>query len=141
MIGATSDIMNFKHAVGFLFLGTVLGLLPQMAPGWCQVTGVDNSSTRQLWLQVMSFVQIGLAGGYFFRRLFRYLAVVMEYSVMTSRSLDQFPEARGEAALVAQTISMGRTHRPALPDSIGAGAMLPIPVAAFESSLFDQRAA
>lgn len=133
--------MNFKHAVGFLFLGTMLGLLPRIAPGWCHVTESEFASTRELWLQTMSFVQLGLAGVYFIRRLAAYLASVMEYSVIAVPVQEQLPDAVGEMAFAVEEIAVVPIRRPALAARLRPRSMLPLPVAFKSAGLLDQRAA
>ena len=71
--------MNLNHAFGFLFVGTVFGLLPRFAPGLCPVTGVDGTSAREMWLQLMSALLIGIALVYSVQRMFSVLASMMEY--------------------------------------------------------------
>jgi len=60
-------------------MGAVFALMARIAPGW-----IDSSSTRQIWLQIMSLVQMGLGLAYFARRTFVGLASLLEY---TSRSV------------------------------------------------------
>lgn len=138
--------MNFKHAVGFLFLGTVLGLMPRLAPGWCHVTSLESASTRELWLQFMSFVQIGLAGVYFLGRLGIYFATVMETptTLKPAYAYNQLPDEIGESAFAleheAQPVAWApvrRVARPALVARRRRQTVLPIPVA-FESGLLEQ---
>lgn len=71
--------MNFKHAIGFMIIGAVFGLLPNLAPEWCPVTGPDGSSTRALWLGLMSTVLISVALGYFGRRILGSVALLLEH--------------------------------------------------------------
>jgi len=133
--------MNFKHAVGFLFLGTIVGLMPRLAPGWCHVTDIGSASARELWLQFMSFVQIGLAGAYFFRRVCAYLGTVMEYDFATSTGYRQSTaDAMGELAVATEEIAMVSMRRPALAVRLRPQTILPLPVA-FKSGLLEQRRA
>lgn len=71
--------LNLNHAFGFLLVGTVFGLLPRFAPGLCPMTGVDGASAREMWLQLMSALLIGVAlfqcGG----RVLSVVAAMMEY--------------------------------------------------------------
>jgi hypothetical protein len=69
--------MNLRHAVGFLLVGSVLALIPRIAPGWC-VAGTTGA--REAWLQMMSLIQIGMALSHFARRGFRALVALMEYN-------------------------------------------------------------
>jgi hypothetical protein len=55
--------MNTRHAWGFLSLGLVMGLVPMVAPAWFPPSGMDGSSTRALWLELMGLVQTVLGGG------------------------------------------------------------------------------
>lgn len=73
--------MNFKHAVGFLAVGTLCGLLPRLVPGWFEATGTDGSSARALWLLVMSWVQIGIAATYFAQRAMAAAAVILAHGM------------------------------------------------------------
>lgn len=67
--------MNFRHALGFFAMGAVFALMSRVAPSW-----IDSSSTRQIWLQIMSLVQMGLGLAYFARRTFVGLASLLEYT-------------------------------------------------------------
>jgi len=71
--------MNLNHAFGFLFVGTIFGLLPRFAPGWCPPTGVDGTSAREIWLQLMSALLIGVALVYCAQRALGALATMLEY--------------------------------------------------------------
>lgn len=139
MAGANWSHMNFKHAVGFLFLGTVFGLMPRIAPGWSHVTSVDSLSTRELWLQVMSFVQIGLAGVYFFGRVCAYFASVMEFTT-ASGLRDRHPDFAGDYAVPSEEFAVVPMRRPVVAPRLRPAAILPIPVA-FKSGLIEQRRA
>ena len=80
MPGAKIDPMNFRHALGFFAVGAVLALIPRIAPGWCPADGVDGTSTRTIWLQIMSFVQMGLGVSYFANRTLVGLMSLLEYT-------------------------------------------------------------
>jgi hypothetical protein len=56
--------MNMRNAVGFLSFGLVMGLLPVLAPAWFPPAGIDGSSARALWLEVMGAVQTALGAGW-----------------------------------------------------------------------------
>lgn len=62
--------MNFKHAIGFMMVGAVMG--------WVGSNGADVSSAQSLWLSVMSTLQIGIAMTYFAGRILASLGVLME---------------------------------------------------------------
>ena len=130
--------MNFRHAIGFMIVGAVLGSLPQLAPEWCPATGVDGSSTRALWLQIMSYLQLGLAGCYFLRRAASALAAALVYSPATGDAATATSAvARPVAAPRLQPV-WARRRRAVVrsrPRSV-----LPLPVA-FNSALLDRRAA
>jgi hypothetical protein len=55
--------MNIRDAWGFLSFGLVMGLLPSFAPAWFPPTGIDGSSARAMWLELMGAVQTSLGGG------------------------------------------------------------------------------
>ncbi len=55
--------MTLRNAGGFLSFGLVMGLLPLLAPSWFPRTGIDGTSTRALWLEVMGVMQTLLGGG------------------------------------------------------------------------------
>src|SRR5690349_3064991 len=95
--------MNFRHALGFFAVGAVLALIPRFAPGWCPSTGVDGSSTRTIWLQIMSFVQMGLGVSYFAHRTLLGLGSLLEYAPQSafaaaSESRPAIPAARPAVA-------------------------------------------
>lgn len=71
--------LNLNHAFGFLVVGTLFGLLPRFAPGWCPPTGVDGSSAREIWLQLMSALLIGIAVFHCGSRVLSAVASWMEY--------------------------------------------------------------
>lgn len=50
-----SSMMKTRHAFGFLLLGFALSIVPGLAPGWFPPAGIDGTSTRELWLQFMSW--------------------------------------------------------------------------------------
>lgn len=116
--------MNFVHAFGFLVVGVISGLLPRWAPGLC-ATGLDGASTREIWLQVMSAVQVGIAGIYFLGRVGSWLATVMPYTLPEA-------DALAPAAPAAAPVPAART---------APRRVLPLPVAAFEGTLLEQRRA
>src|ERR1043166_1891116 len=60
--------MNTGNALGFLGFGAIMGLLPAVAPSWFPATGIDGSSARALWLQMMGVVQATM-GLFFLVRL------------------------------------------------------------------------
>lgn len=128
--------MNFLHAFGFLVTGVISGLLPRWFPGLCEATGVDGSSTRELWLQVMSFVQVSLAGYYFLYRVCAWLGEVMPFTPALDETVAPLPRPAVAARVAApawRRVSTGQTRvRPAI---------LPLPVAAFDAGLLDQRRA
>lgn len=61
-------------------MGAVFALLPRIAPSLCPATGMDGSSTRMIWLQIMSLLQMGLGLSYFARRTFVGLGSLLVYS-------------------------------------------------------------
>ena len=79
MTGAKLYRMNFRQALGFFTVGAVFALIPRYAPGWCESTGLDGSSTRLIWLQIMSLVLMGLGLAHFARRTLVGLASLLEY--------------------------------------------------------------
>jgi hypothetical protein len=54
--------MNNRNAWGFVSFGFVMGLLPLLAPAWFPPTGIDGTSARAVWLEVMGGVQLVLGG-------------------------------------------------------------------------------
>jgi hypothetical protein len=60
--------MNTGNSLGFLLFAVAMGSLPAVAPGWFPPTGLDGSSGRALWLEVMALVQGGWGGFYLFSR-------------------------------------------------------------------------
>jgi hypothetical protein len=75
--------MNFRHALGFFFVGAVCALIPRYAPELCDAAGFDGSSARQIWLQIMSLVLMGLGLAHFARRTLVGLASLLEYTPPT----------------------------------------------------------
>lgn len=127
MPGANIDPMNFRHALGFFAVGAVLALIPRIAPGWCPADGVDGTSTRTIWLQIMSFVQMGLGVSYFANRTLVGLMSLLEYT----------PQQPG--------YSTATQVRPALPNA-AFRSVLPVPTlspirVAIKGGLMDERRA
>ncbi len=54
--------MKLDAALGFLSIGLVMLVVPQLAPGLCPRNGFDGSSGRELWLYVMGALQVALGG-------------------------------------------------------------------------------
>ena len=54
--------MNNRNAWGFVSFGTVMSVLPLLAPAWFPPTGIDGTSARAIWLEVMGVVQLLLGG-------------------------------------------------------------------------------
>ncbi len=126
--------MNLNHAFGFLLVGTVFGLLPRFAPGWCPPTGVDGTSAREIWLQLMSALLIGVAVSHLARRTLAVIVSLLEYDPQRRRAGAQFDGAVGHEALVLNKAAI-RAARPRLPK------LLPVPVNAFQAGLLEQRPA
>lgn len=133
--------MNFKHAVGFLMVGTMFGLLPRFFPAWCS-GGMGGANTRELWLQVMSFVQVGLAGGFFLGRASSAIASMLEYLPSTVAIDADSPDAvdAEDTFEIPEPIHVMPVRRPALPSRLGARAMIPLPVS-LEATLLEPRQA
>ncbi len=53
--------MSNRNAWGFLSFGLVMTLLPMLQPGWFP-PGVNGTSTRAIWLELMGIVQLLLGG-------------------------------------------------------------------------------
>lgn len=60
MAAAKVRVMKIFHALGFLTVGILLSLLPQIAPGWFLPSVVTGESPRDLWTAFMSWLQIGI---------------------------------------------------------------------------------
>jgi hypothetical protein len=60
--------MNTGNSLGFLLFAVAMGSLPAVAPGWFPPTGLDGSSGRAMWLELMAFVQAGWSTSYLFSR-------------------------------------------------------------------------
>jgi hypothetical protein len=59
--------MKFINSLGFLFIGAVMFLLPQMAPGICPVDLFGNS-VRSTWLHVMGLTQVVIGASFMVRK-------------------------------------------------------------------------
>jgi hypothetical protein len=82
MTGAKRHPMNFRQALGFFAIGAVFALVPNLAPGLCSADGVDGSSGA-IWLQIMSFILMGISLTYFAHRTLIGLASLLEYTPPT----------------------------------------------------------
>jgi hypothetical protein len=125
MTGAKSFRMNFRQALGFFTVGAVFALIPRYAPGWCESTGLDGSSTRLIWLQIMSLVLMSLGLAHFARRTLVGLDSLLEYTT---------PQPAPATVVL-------RTARPApVRPTLAVPQLSPIDVA-FKGGLLDQRRA
>lgn len=71
--------MKTTHALGFLFLGFVLTMIPRIAPGWFPAEGIDGTSARELWVQLMSWTLLAIGGYHFAKQLLAMTATLLEY--------------------------------------------------------------
>lgn len=56
--------MNTRSASAFLVIGLVMWIMPSVAPALFPRTGIDGSSARALWLQLMAVVHVFFGGTY-----------------------------------------------------------------------------
>lgn len=134
-VAAHSDTMNFKHAIGFMIVGAVLGALPTLAPGLCAPTGVGGSSTRELWLEVMSTVLITIAMTCFARRILSSLGALLEYTPARAEAALELPavvEPQPGVSMIPMHASVRR---------IRPRTRLPLPVATLDAGLLEPRRA
>lgn len=124
--------MNFKHAIGFMVVGALFGSIPNFAPGWCPLNGVDGSSTRGLWLEVMSTLQIGIAMTYFAARILASIGALLESAPTMMEAEVELPVAIEPQASASVVRASVRRTRPAT--------ILPLPVG-LESELLESRRA
>jgi hypothetical protein len=118
--------MNCRQALGFFATGAVLALVPRLAPGLCPFSGMDGSSTRMIWLQLMSLVLLGLGLSYFARRTLVGLGSLLEYA----------PRAEGAyAGATRVAVPAAHAHLAFRPVTLS-----PLGVA-LENTLLDQRRA
>jgi hypothetical protein len=125
MAGAKVIPMNFRHALGFFAVGAVLALIPRLAPGLVESAGVDGSSTQTIWLQIMSFVLMGIGVSHFAQRTLVGLASLLEYAPQSAFA--RATEARPAVPALRPVVAT-------------APALSPIR-AAFKGGLMDQRRA
>ena len=118
--------MNFRRALGFFAVGAVFALLPRIAPGLFPATGADGSSTRMIWLQIMSLLQMGLGLSYFAHRTIVGLASLLVYAPRPAL-------AHGATTRVPQPASVARPAF-AVVRSLS-------PIGALQSGLIEQRQA
>lgn len=55
--------MKPSHSLGFLFIGSLMYFLPQIAPGWCG-EGAFGFNVRSAWLHLMGLLQVGIGASY-----------------------------------------------------------------------------
>ena len=70
--------MSTGNASGFLLFGLAMGLFPNLAPDLFPPNGLDGSSARAMWIQVMAIVQVTIGLGFLLQlevwpRLLRWL--------------------------------------------------------------------
>lgn len=120
-------------------LGTIFGLLPRWLPGWCSATGTFGSSARELWLELMSFVQVGLAGGYFVQRVCSAVGTMLEYVPETVATETEATDL-DEIVIAPEPVAVTPMRRPALPARLGARAIIELP-ATIQAGLLEPRQA
>jgi hypothetical protein len=69
--------MKFIHSLGFLFIGSVMFLLPQFVPGLCP-PDMFGYSIRETWLHVMGLTQVVLGSSLLVRKAGAELAAWLE---------------------------------------------------------------
>jgi len=108
-------------------------LLPRFAPGWCPPTGMDGTSAREIWLQLMSALLIGVALVFCVQRALAVLATMLEYD----------PQRRAAAVQVPTMATVGDGTEVVLPAParVRGGRVVPVPAAAFQRGLIEQQRA
>lgn len=125
--------MNFRNALGFLCIGVLLARLPQLAPHWLGLETGDGASTREIWLRVMSWVQLGIGTGYLLGRLGGTLASLLAFTPPA-------PEEVVSAAVAPRVVPL-RAVRVRHATPVASRPALPLP-AGFDGGLLEsQRAA
>jgi hypothetical protein len=86
--------MNTANALGFFGFGALRWLLPAVAPGWFPPTGIDGSSARALWIQLMGVVQCAIGASFLLRgqvipAVARWLAAARPVAVLTQAPVPQ----------------------------------------------------
>ena len=102
--------MSTGNASGFLLLGLAMWLLPSAVPGLFPLNGLDGSSGREMWIQVMAIVQVTIGLGFLLQlevwpRLIRWLTTQpapepvwgMEPVPATALPVDEIALARAES--------------------------------------------
>src|SRR5215217_7898629 len=56
--------MSIGNASGFFFFGLAMWLLPNLAPDLFPRNGLDGSSARAMWIQVMAVVHVCVGLGF-----------------------------------------------------------------------------
>ena len=69
--------MKLTHSLGFLLLGGVMALLPQLAPS-LSAAEFYRGDTRAIWLHLMGLVQVGIGLGYILSKAAGDLAAWLE---------------------------------------------------------------
>ena len=59
--------MTTGNAIGFCVSGLGMWLLPSLVPALVARTGIDGTSARELWLQLMALVHGVIGAGYILR--------------------------------------------------------------------------
>src|SRR5687767_3745159 len=104
MAGALRSVrMNKGNASSFFLLGLGFWLLPSLAPDLFPRNGIDGSSARALWIQVMGLVHTALGAGF----------------LLQSSVVPRFTRWLATEPSVAPVFSETSTARP-LPAAIGA---------------------
>src|SRR5215216_2679180 len=65
--GHSLVFMKLINSLGFLSIGSVMFLLPQLAPSLCP-TDMFGDSIRETWLHVMGLTQVVIGGSFLVRK-------------------------------------------------------------------------
>src|SRR5678815_6109437 len=69
-IAGSAACMNIGNASGFFVFGVAMWLLPNIAPDLFPRSGMDGSSARAMWIQVMAVVHATIGLSYLLLPLF-----------------------------------------------------------------------
>lgn len=72
-----SHAMKLINSLGFLFIGSAMFLLPQIAPNLCPLDS-HGLSARATWLHLMGFFQFGIGASFMVRKAGAELAAWLE---------------------------------------------------------------
>ncbi len=95
--------MNSPNAFGFLGLGILMQVLPDVAPSLIGHAALATQSTGALWMEFMSYVVVGIGGGHFVHQGAQRLSVLLGTFLPATRAAEPLAAKPVAAARLASS--------------------------------------